>query len=151
MKIFRAHRASVLPFGFSSAPYIFTSILKPLQKSWRSQGIPVAIFLDDGLGGGTDFVSTKVNNLVVHSDLLKSGFVLWGKVPLGASPSYRLVGCDSRHYWWDYKSNRRTYWKVKRWLYWAASLSTYPESARERSRHCNGSNNFPLFCRDGVQ
>ena len=75
LKIFRAHRASVLPFGFSSAPYVFTSILKPLQKSWRSQGIPVAIFLDDGLGGGTDFVSAKVNSLVVHSDLLKSGFV----------------------------------------------------------------------------
>ena len=65
----------VLPFGLSSAPYIFTSILKPLQKSWRSQGIPIAIFLDDGLGGGTDFVSAKVNSLVVHSDLLKSGFV----------------------------------------------------------------------------
>ena len=65
----------MLPFGFSSAPYVFTSILKPLQKSWRSQGIPVAIFLDDGLGGGTDFVSAKVNSLVVHSDLLKSGFV----------------------------------------------------------------------------
>ena len=65
----------MLPFGFSSAPYVFTSILKPLQKSWRSQGIPIAHFLDDGLGGGTDFVSAKVNSLVVHSDLLKSGFV----------------------------------------------------------------------------
>ena len=65
----------MLPFGFSSAPYVFTSIFKPLQKSWRSQGIPIAIFLDDGLGGGTDFVSAKVNSLVVHSDLLKSGFV----------------------------------------------------------------------------
>lgn len=63
-------------FGLStSASYIFTKILKPLQKSWRSQGIPIAIFLDDSLGGGTDFVSTKVNSLVVHSDLLKSGFV----------------------------------------------------------------------------
>ena len=69
------------------------------QKSWRSQGIPIAIFLDDGLGGGTDFVSAKVNSLVVHSDLLKSGFVPnEKKVPLGASPSYHLVGCDSRHY-----------------------------------------------------
>lgn len=65
----------MLPFGFSSAPYVFTSIFKPLQKSWRSQGIPIAHFLDDGLGGGTDFVSAKVNSLVVHSDLLKSGFV----------------------------------------------------------------------------
>ena len=33
------------------------------------------MFFLDGLGGGTDFVSAKVNSLVVHSDLLKSGFV----------------------------------------------------------------------------
>ncbi|CAH3114955.1 unnamed protein product [Pocillopora meandrina] len=50
-------------------------VLNLRHKSWRSQGIPIAIFLDDGLGGGTDFVSAKVNSLVVHSDLLKSGFV----------------------------------------------------------------------------
>jgi len=47
----------VLPFRLSSALYIFTKILKPLQKLWRSQGIPIAIFLDKGLGGGIDFVS----------------------------------------------------------------------------------------------
>ena len=35
----------VLSFRLSSAPYIFTSILKPLQKSWMSQGIPMAISL----------------------------------------------------------------------------------------------------------
>ena len=50
-------------------------MFKPLLKSWRSRGIPIAIFLDDGLGGGTDPVSAKINSLVVHSDLLKSGFV----------------------------------------------------------------------------
>ena len=42
----------VLPFGLSSAPFIFTKMFKPLLKSWRSRGIPIAIFLDDGLGGG---------------------------------------------------------------------------------------------------
>ena len=65
----------VLLFGLSSAPFIFTWILKPLQKSWRSRGIPIAIFLDDGLGGGIDKVSAKIHSLAVHSDLLKSGFV----------------------------------------------------------------------------
>ena len=65
----------VLPFGLSSAPFIFTKMFKPLLKSWRSRGIPIAIFLDDGLRGGTDHVSAKINSLVVHSDLLKSGFV----------------------------------------------------------------------------
>ena len=30
----------VLPFGLSSAPFIFTKMFKPLLKSWRSRGIP---------------------------------------------------------------------------------------------------------------
>ena len=51
---FRYFQFCVLPFGLSSAPFIFTKILKPLQKSWRSRGILIAIFLDDGLGGGID-------------------------------------------------------------------------------------------------
>lgn len=72
---FRYFQFCVLPFGLSSAPFIFTMILKPLQKSWRSRGIPIAIFLDDGLGGGIDKVSAKIHSLAVHSDLLKSGFV----------------------------------------------------------------------------
>ena len=73
--VFRYFQFCVLPFGPSSATYILTKILKPLQKSWTSQGIPFAIVLDDGLGGGLDFVSAKVNSLVEHSNLLKSGFV----------------------------------------------------------------------------
>ena len=48
----RYFQLCVLPFGLSSAPFIFTKILKALQKSWRSRGIPIDIFLDDGLGGG---------------------------------------------------------------------------------------------------
>ena len=72
---FRYFHFCVLPFGLSSAPFLFTKILKPLQKSWRSRGIPIAIFLDDGLGGGIDKVSAKIHSLAVHSDLLKSGFV----------------------------------------------------------------------------
>ena len=65
----------MLPFGLSSAPLIFTKILKPLEKSRRCRRIPIAIFLDDDLGGGIDQVSAKLHSLVVHSDLLKSGFV----------------------------------------------------------------------------
>lgn len=72
---FRYFQFCVLPFGLSSAPFIFTKMLKPLQKSWRSRGIPIAIFLDDGLGGGADHISAKLNSLIVHSGLLKSGFV----------------------------------------------------------------------------
>ena len=39
---------TVLPFGLSTALYVFTKLLKPLEKHWRLQGISLAIFLDDG-------------------------------------------------------------------------------------------------------
>ena len=38
----------VLPFALSSAPHVFTKILKPLEKHWRYQGICLAVFLDYG-------------------------------------------------------------------------------------------------------
>ena len=44
------HVFTVLPFGLSTAPYVFTKLLKPLEKRWRLQGICIAIFLDDGWG-----------------------------------------------------------------------------------------------------
>ena len=72
---FRYFQFCVLSFGLSSSPSIFTKMLKPLQKFWRSRGIPIANFLDDVLGGGADHISAKLNSLIVHSDLLKSGFV----------------------------------------------------------------------------
>ena len=60
------HFFSVLPFGISSAPYLFTKILKPLVKKWRSEGKSIVVFLDDGLGSAAGYI---------HSDLLKSGFI----------------------------------------------------------------------------
>ena len=98
--VFRYFQFCVLPFGLSSAPFIFTKILKPLQKSWRSQGIPIAIFLDDSLGGGADYVSAKINSLVVHSVLFKCGFVPNEENSFGGSRSdYRLARGHSQHIW----------------------------------------------------
>ena len=48
----RYFQFTVLSFGFSSAPFIFTKLLKPLETLWRSHGIPLAIFLNDGVGAG---------------------------------------------------------------------------------------------------
>ena len=67
---------TVLPFGLSSAPYLFTKLLRPVITSWRCKGIPMVIFLDDGLGGGASKMKAKINSLTVHADLLKFGFVI---------------------------------------------------------------------------
>ena len=66
---------SVLPFGLSSAPYLFTKLLKPLVKKWRSEAKSIVVYLDDGLGTAADMNKAKIASLQVHADLLKSGFL----------------------------------------------------------------------------
>ena len=45
----RYFKFNVLPFGLSTAPRSFTKTLKPLVKHWRSCGILIALYLNDGL------------------------------------------------------------------------------------------------------
>ena len=66
---------TVLPFGLSSAPHIFTKTLKPLEKHCRHQGICVAIFLDDGWGIEKDRQVCSTVAEAVKADLDKAGFV----------------------------------------------------------------------------
>lgn len=70
----RFFQFTVLPFGLSSAPYIFTKLLKPLETHWRAQGIPIAIFFDDGVGAGPSLQVAKLNSSLVRSDLSRCGF-----------------------------------------------------------------------------
>ena len=70
----RYFQFTVLLFGLSSAPFIFTKLLKPLITNWRSQGIPIAIFFDDGVGAGSSLEAAKINNSLVRSDLSRWGF-----------------------------------------------------------------------------
>ena len=70
----RFFQFSVLPFGLSSAPYLFTKLRKPLVKKWRSEGKSIVVYLDDGLGAAADKNKAKIGSLQVHADLLKSGF-----------------------------------------------------------------------------
>ena len=63
-----------LSFGLSSAPFIFTKLLKPLKPHWRSQGIPIAIFFDDGVGAGSSLEAARINSALVGSDLSQCGF-----------------------------------------------------------------------------
>ena len=66
---------TVLPFGLSSAPYIFTKCLKPLEKYWRFNGVNIALFLDDGWLIDSDHDTCTVLATNVWSDLRKSGFI----------------------------------------------------------------------------
>ena len=66
---------AVLTFGLSSAPYLFTRLLKLLVKKWRTGGKSIVVFLDDGLGAAADYTKARISSLSVHAHLLKSCFV----------------------------------------------------------------------------
>ena len=70
----RYFQFTVLPFGLSSAPFIFTKLLKPLEAHWRGQGIPIALFFDDGIEAGSSLNSAKINSSIVRADLARCGF-----------------------------------------------------------------------------
>ena len=65
---------NVLPFGLSSACYIFTKILRPYVKKWRSKGIKSIIFIDDGICGSKTYRQTESIANTVVSDLRKGGW-----------------------------------------------------------------------------
>ena len=62
-------------FGLADLPFIFTKIYRPLVAHWRSAGIQVVKFLDDGGFFIKDKNSAIAHSLHVRKDLLRSGSV----------------------------------------------------------------------------
>ena len=71
----RYFKFTVLPFGLSTGPYIFTKVMRPLVKYWRSQAYRIVVYLDDGLGVCPTFACCRLEALAVKSDLSRAGFV----------------------------------------------------------------------------
>ena len=85
----RHFQFTVLPFVLSSAPFIFTRLLKPLETQWRRQRIPIAIFFDDGIGAGSPLNSAKINSSIVRADLSHYSLEIHKeKVQLGARENF---------------------------------------------------------------
>ena len=66
----------VLPFGLSSACYIFTKLTRPLVKKWRGEGKQIMMHLDDSIDVHIDLQVCKTLSDEVRQDLILSGFVL---------------------------------------------------------------------------
>ena len=64
---------TVLPFGLSSAPYVFTKVFRPIVTHWRSQGVPIVLYLDDGAVCLSDFELAVHTSNIVKTDLSKAG------------------------------------------------------------------------------
>ena len=57
-------------------PYLFIKVFTSLIKMWRCHAILIAVFLDDGLGGGATELTAKIHSLKVHTDLIRLGFLV---------------------------------------------------------------------------
>ena len=66
----------VLPFGLSTACYVFTKLLRPLVKRWRSMGLRAIVYIDDGICASNSESEAVLARDLVVSDLNKAGFVL---------------------------------------------------------------------------
>ena len=67
---------TVLSFGLSSAPYLFTKLMRPLVKYWRSRGLYCIVYLDDGFLMDSTLEKTQRASHLVYGDLVASGFVI---------------------------------------------------------------------------
>ena len=67
---------TVLVFGLSPAPRIFTKIMRPLSTYWRAQGIRIAVYLDDGAGTAVDKSTAEEHAIIVRDTLGQAGFII---------------------------------------------------------------------------
>ena len=65
----------VLPFGLSTAPYIFTKVCRVFVKYWRANGIKIVIFIDDGIGAAGTLQKARLASDFVRFSIVLSGFI----------------------------------------------------------------------------
>lgn len=64
----------VLPFGLSTAGFIFTKVLRHLVQKWRSEGIRIIMYLDDGIAAASTFKEAVAAADLIRKDLTDFGF-----------------------------------------------------------------------------
>jgi hypothetical protein len=67
---------NVLPFGISTAAYIFTKVLRNLVQKWRPQGIRIILYLDDGLVLSKNKNLAKQLAITIQNDISEFGFLI---------------------------------------------------------------------------
>ena len=67
---------TVLPFGLSTAPGIFTKIIRPLVAHWHEKGIQICVYLDDGAGIENDLHKAKNHSEFVKKSPSSAGFII---------------------------------------------------------------------------
>ena len=68
-----------LPFGLSTACYLFTKIMRPLIRYWRGRGLKAIVYLDDGIAAVKGKEEALVESARVKQDIENAGFVINGE------------------------------------------------------------------------
>jgi hypothetical protein len=64
------------PFGLSVSGLIFSKVLRELVKRWRSSGIAIVLYLDNGFITSDSVEDTERAVQIVRQDLIDSGFII---------------------------------------------------------------------------
>ena len=75
--------------GISDAVFIFTAIVKPVRCHVASLGIPILVYIDDGLTGGASEKEASKNNEISNEIFAKAGWVI--SKDKGKGPSQRIL------------------------------------------------------------
>ena len=67
---------TVLPFGLSSACYLFTKLMRPLVRHWRGRGLKAIVYLDDGIIAVKGEKRACEESRLVRFELESAGFIL---------------------------------------------------------------------------
>ena len=67
---------AVLPFGLSTACYIFTKLMRPLVRLWRGRGLKAIVYLDDGIIAVEGKSQALRESAQVQYELRCAGFVV---------------------------------------------------------------------------
>ena len=66
---------AVLPFGLSTACYVFTKLMRPMVRYWRGKGLKAIVYLDDGIIAVKGEAAALEASSQVKQDLESAGFV----------------------------------------------------------------------------
>jgi hypothetical protein len=78
---------TTVPYGYTRAPFVAKSLMKPLVSHWRRLGAFVVMFYDDGMAVSDNLNFLAKLSLQMQCDLLRAGLVpgvqkcIWKPVP----------------------------------------------------------------------
>ena len=87
----------VLAFGLAPAGYVFSKVMRPLTKKWRTEGKRSSLYLDDGIIVGGNAALTEKTIADIVQDMIRAGSTKPFKIKANAIPKRVLFRVSYRH------------------------------------------------------